>query len=397
MDWFMPNGKRFEDWEEAEVQYFIDEKIPEGKHLDYKAELHLETGDQRREFVADVSAFANTDGGYLVYGIAEGESKDPADLCGIDIIGTPDEIKLRILNIVRDTVQPRIAGIQIICFKLSNEKFALIIKIPASLFGPHRTSDRHFYVRTTAGKDSLDVHGIRSAFLQSETLRTASQNFRLDRLSQIMNNDTPIEFSSDSRMVIHLIPLASLRPNFSIDIESLLMNSGHGNFPGLGEPHSYANYTHDGIYSATASMPMYSKLFDSGIFETVSSYYFSPTSDILPSQCIEEDAIRFVQNGINFLMERIQLLEPIIISISFLNIKGKVLGTPWTIRGTQTPPIKTNHLLLPEILWSDVSPEPLSFGKTAQILYPLFKKWWNAFEHSKSMYFDGSGNWNSRY
>ena len=42
-------------WEEA--------RVPEGRSLDYKAELYDATPKGLREFAGDVAAFANTDGG----------------------------------------------------------------------------------------------------------------------------------------------------------------------------------------------------------------------------------------------------------------------------------------------------------------------------------------------
>ena len=42
-------------WEEA--------RVPEGRSLDYKAELYDATPKALREFAGDVAAFANTDGG----------------------------------------------------------------------------------------------------------------------------------------------------------------------------------------------------------------------------------------------------------------------------------------------------------------------------------------------
>ena len=45
------------------------------KTIEYKAELHIDTGDDRKEFLADVTSFANSNGGDLIYGIQEDREK----------------------------------------------------------------------------------------------------------------------------------------------------------------------------------------------------------------------------------------------------------------------------------------------------------------------------------
>lgn len=138
----------------------------------------------------------------------------------------------------------------------------------------------------------------------------------------------------------------------------------------------------------------YSKLLDQAIFESVSVSYFYREDNGLPSKSLEEDIIDFVKNAINFLVQKINVDMPIIISISFLNIKGKKLFLPsgrfWD---SETPPLQTNNLLLPELLFSDSSLLPLSFEETAKFLYPVITKWWNAFEWASSPYFDNEKNW----
>lgn len=391
MDWFLPNGKPFEEWEESELQYFIDQKIPEGKELDYKRELNFGNDSDKKELISDIVSFANTNGGYLIFGIEEGEDKSPSTLCGLDLLDTPDGTIARINNSIRDAVEPRISNINIRAIPLSSGKHALVIKIPNSFFSPHRSKDRHFYARNSTGKYPLDVAELRNSFLQSETLRTASQNFRLNRISQIVNGDTPILLKGKSLAIIHVIPLPALKSNFSIDIFKWVPAFGQGTLPGFKEHPLFPRFTFDGIYGDSNDYS-YTQLFHSGILEATSYRYFTRDDNGIPSYMMELEIITFVKNALNFLTEKLRLTEPLIISISFVGIKNKHLLRPldydWGLTTSQTK----DNILLPEVLYEDVQ-QTIDFNTTAQLIYPALTRWWNAFDFPRSPYFDKDKNW----
>ncbi len=56
---------------EGVLSSLIANGVPESLTIEYKQALPEENDEGRREFVADVSQFANSNGGDLVYGIAE--------------------------------------------------------------------------------------------------------------------------------------------------------------------------------------------------------------------------------------------------------------------------------------------------------------------------------------
>jgi Putative DNA-binding domain len=56
---------------ESDLQRLIATQAPESVYIDYKESTYGPSGDQHREFLADISSFANTVGGDLVIGMTE--------------------------------------------------------------------------------------------------------------------------------------------------------------------------------------------------------------------------------------------------------------------------------------------------------------------------------------
>ena len=60
------------------IETLITDNIEESRTLEYKEELSIGTDNEKKEFLADVSSFANALGGDIIYGIKEernGEGK----------------------------------------------------------------------------------------------------------------------------------------------------------------------------------------------------------------------------------------------------------------------------------------------------------------------------------
>ena len=55
---------------EADLQSLIDNAVSERKTIEYKQVLKVGSDSERKEFLADVSSFANASGGDLIIGIS---------------------------------------------------------------------------------------------------------------------------------------------------------------------------------------------------------------------------------------------------------------------------------------------------------------------------------------
>ena len=126
---------QFQDVEKLKVN-----RICESQILDYKQNLIEDS-----KLLKQVSAFANTQGGYLIFGIKEkGRGEYPENILGID---TSDINTERLEQIILTGVQPRLnVGIRRI--DMNSTKSILIIEVPNSYLKPHMNmEDKKFYKR----------------------------------------------------------------------------------------------------------------------------------------------------------------------------------------------------------------------------------------------------------
>jgi predicted HTH transcriptional regulator len=63
--------RKIDEIEEGDLQEIIQHKDSESKIIDYKRELPKDNPEGKKEFLYDVSSFANTSGGHLIYGMDE--------------------------------------------------------------------------------------------------------------------------------------------------------------------------------------------------------------------------------------------------------------------------------------------------------------------------------------
>lgn len=127
-----------------DINYLIDNEVEENLYLDYKASGALEkTDNKRKEITKDVSSFANSDGGIIVYGVLE-EDHRPKGLTPIDgKIYTKEW-----LESVIQQIQPRIDNIVIYPIRIDDLRQSVyVVKIPRSSSAPHMAKDNKYYKR----------------------------------------------------------------------------------------------------------------------------------------------------------------------------------------------------------------------------------------------------------
>ena len=215
-------NKTLESIEESDLQELIENGVLEGKFLEYKKSLPGETDSEKKEFLADVSSFANAAGGQLILGIRESDNV-PTEVCGTEV-STPDKEIQRLENMVRDGIDPRLPGVSMRHLNLQNSRTAFIMRIPRSFASPHMVTLRghsKFYSRNSIGKYPLDVDELRAAFVLSEATADRIRNFRIERLGRIIAGETPVPMDDVAKIVLHVIPLGAFDPSANLDLSAM--------------------------------------------------------------------------------------------------------------------------------------------------------------------------------
>jgi predicted HTH transcriptional regulator len=175
-------GKHLDSITEADLQALVDNEVAEDKVTEYKQELPGGGESQRKEFLYDVTAFANASGGDLIFGVKEQGSR-ATGLTGLRVGDESAEVQ-RLDSIVRAGVEPRIPGISYKFIPLSSGGSVLILRVPRSWALPHVVKlggTFRFYSRNANGKYPLDVGELRALFALSETTSERVKNFRRER------------------------------------------------------------------------------------------------------------------------------------------------------------------------------------------------------------------------
>ena len=148
------------------IQKLIDSEVEESIHLEYKAckALKKEEGC-KKELSKDVSSFANSDGGTIIYGVIEIDNKP----IKIDVGFDPNDIsKEWIEQVINSKIIPKIENIIITPINLSNsDKFLYLIKIPKIDKAPHQASDKKYYKRYNFQSVPMEEYEIRELYFRN--------------------------------------------------------------------------------------------------------------------------------------------------------------------------------------------------------------------------------------
>ncbi|MYD09099.1 MAG: ATP-binding protein [Chloroflexi bacterium] len=192
-----------EIWDEARVQRYIDDGIEESLNLDYKAAGALaKTDRKRREITKDVSAMANSDGGFIIYGVSEDENYK--HLPGqIDPVNRKDLSKEWLEQVISN-IRPKVDGLLIYPVPIgnSNTDVVYVVEIPKS-HTAHQAMDKRYYRRFNFESVMMDDYEIRDV-MNREQHPQIELDFKIIR-SRFISSDLSGEHETEPqfRLEIH--------------------------------------------------------------------------------------------------------------------------------------------------------------------------------------------------
>jgi hypothetical protein len=382
----MTFSKQLDLINEADLQVLVDNQVPEDKLTEYKQELPGGGESQRKEFLYDVTAFANASGGDLIFGMKEQGSR-AAGLVGLRVDDESAEIQ-RLDNIIRTGVEPRIPGITYRFVPVRSGGSILILRVRRSWALPHvvkLSGTFRFYSRNANGKYPLDVGELRALFALSETTSERVRTFRRERLGSVVAGETPAALEEGAKLVLHLVPLGAFDPSVGYDLSGLAGEAGmleplgaHGwngpryNFDGL--------LTYSDRQGASSS---YLQLFRTGVIETVNTSLLCEEKTI-PGVAYEQSLMSAVKKYFS-IEKQLGVEPPLFIMLSLLGVKGYRIRSEAYWDGER--PIDRDAIIIPEVLVESLEAKPSS------VLRPIFDAVWNAAGWPGSANYEREGKW----
>ena len=148
----------------ADINKLIDLKINESIDLEFKKadEISLTSDAILNKLSVIISSFANTVGGYLIYGIEtrrrRAYSVDPLKDTSIE----PDVLE----KLLMSRIQKRIEGLKIskVYFSEIPQQYVLVFEIPESRNAPHMAFDNRYYRRHQFKEHIMQEFEVRQAY-----------------------------------------------------------------------------------------------------------------------------------------------------------------------------------------------------------------------------------------
>jgi len=371
-----------------DIDRLVNDRVTEGLHLDYKADVNLGTEDGKSELLDDLVAFANSAGGDLIIGVGEETNSEgkrtefPAKPTGI-VIENTDKFKLRIEDLLRDSVEPRLVGVAYQFLQMHDGKFIAIIRIPKSFAFHLIRKGKNFRctARNHVGKYQLDAAQIREGFLSGETSLQRMRLFRQERIARIVAGEAPIKVEDIGKIVLHMLPLQGF-----LGTKESISDFGRSQRLLKGPFSTLANDIHnlDGRLSYSRGCEQgviaYCQAFRNGALESVETGLGGVSKDqgVL---YFNAQIDGYIVNGVHRLLQYLKAIgvsEPIYVGISIVGAKGYRIIQPHTFGQNA---LDREVVVLPEteLTSSDLNHQQLAheLQPTTDILYQAF-----GFEHS---------------
>ena len=377
------------------IMDLVESGARESRTLDFKRELPGAGRDAKQGFLADVTAFANTEGGDLVFGIEE------VDGVATKVVGTGgaqvDESIIRLQNLIRDGTEPRLQGVEIHAVDCAGRGTVIVARVPRSWAGPHAVLGRTLpiYARSTAGNYPMDMRELRDAVdLRSRSVDWIRE-FRRGRIRTIRSNATPAPVGSGPKLILHIVPLSAPSGFSAIEIGDCVGRASE--VTPLYALHGSEAFNADGFLIHTAKHndtdASYTQIFRNGAVEAVDTLMLDDPSLTIPAELFEGEIIQGALRYVRFISD-LGVPPPYMLTISLLGVKGYSLNTDHrTIRVARDTSIDRNDVTAPDVLIETV---PEDERVVARTLRPAFDTIWNAAGYPRALSYDEVGDWAGR-
>ncbi len=385
-------GVPFAKVSEADVQRLLDFGVGESIYLDYKRQPYERS--ERKEFLKDISAMANTLGGDLLIGVAE-EDGVPSSLN--PFLGDCDEEMRRLEQIAITGLDPRIRNLQIKPIPLAAGGNLIIVHVPRSYLAPHRVileNSSRFYARAGTTTYEPNVDQLRQMFTSTTVVAEKIKAFHADRLVKITAGETPVAMNNAGKLVIHVVPVPAFTEGSMMDLIAKLSHGAEIPTP----PDEIGTQTRQSVnldgylnhvspQSHAGFRMAYAQFFRNGVIEGAADLR---TGDGQASRFV---GVPFVQLVVNRVKQYLNIVDhydmglPAYVFLSLCNVSNTVYRYAPPGGGFQeTERLGREIIALPEIYIDSFDID------VAKAMRPAFNVLWNAFGQYHCDVYDADGN-----
>ncbi len=380
-----------------DVDLLVTMRRVEDRQLEYKSQLPGNSDKDKREFLADVSAFANAAGGDILYGVDE-ETGVPKLAHGLSLSDFDAE-RSRLQNMIREGIQPRIPLVEIKAIEGFTDGPIVVLRVTQSWRAPHMVTyagSSRFYVRDAGQRHMMDVQELRAAFVGSDSLAARLRDFRDERLARVLGRSTPIPVVSAPTMVLHVVPIGNDFVRGDIDprrvgdhwlkLISTEFVQGANNSINL---EGFLLYSTPDRAGATES-PSYIQLFRNGAVEAVATLrpnqngHYQIEGPSMERQIVKAvDALRVFRGDIG-------IGGTVLVFLTLLRFQSVALF-PAETSISMGRGFGRETILLPEVVI-----DQSATANTGQVLRPIFDIVWQAAGFKGSYSYNTEGDWAPR-
>lgn len=303
------NGKSLLDCNQDDFKVLLNNPdYRENQYLEYKGDFSFLKAEKDKvqqeivEFRNDVCSFANSDGGYIVYGIRENQGI-ATDLIGVEI-ANPDKFEMDLRNKLTP-IMPQIPSLQFKFVPFHNERYLVVAHIEHDYYAPytHVEDNKNYkiYKRDGNRKKVIEYSELKNMFMQTRGLEDEIRKFRKKRI-RYYRNERNLKY--EPFMIFHIIPESFLngrKPLFVIERQT---HQNYGTIFANTKIDSPSFPCVDGLRFINTAGKEEALLFNNGIVEFV-----KPLNDgILPiveGSFFENDDIWNIVNNISQSYQRI--------------------------------------------------------------------------------------------
>jgi hypothetical protein len=381
----------FDNLTENDLVELVVGQVPEGLRIDYKRDLYGNSDADKREALKDISGFANAFGGHLIIGMEEQNGLATA-IPGVANVN-PDDVVLRLEQIARTGLEPRIQGLRIRAVRLSTGAYCFVVRVPRSWQPPHRVSAQNsnrFWIRNSGGTHEASMDELRTLFTIGADVNHRIQQFRDERLHEITSGQGARPLMGDGRLILHIIPLSAVTSSWQVNLEKVY--ELHRAFSPIGSIGMSPRFNLDGFVNERGGEQNfgYTQIFRNGAIEATKARIAGTYEGkrYVPAGSLEKPLFESLPYYINGLRD-LGVPPPLIILITLEGVRGAAYKVHNNIFDDPEPVIERDIVFLPECVVNE-------YGDVAEYhrsVKPAFDALWNTAGCVSAQTFSAEGIW----